>query len=64
MGDLIKWIFSSTVKCVGKCGGEWVDSSFLLNQARWTAASTRLVSFFHESMCVYMCVCVCPQGHK
>ena len=25
MGDLIKWIFSSTVTCVGKCGGEWVN---------------------------------------
>ena len=24
MGDLIKWIFSSTVKYVEKCGGEWV----------------------------------------
>ena len=24
MGDLIKLIFSSTVKCVRKCGGEWV----------------------------------------
>ena len=24
MGGWIKWIFSSTVKCVGKCGGEWV----------------------------------------
>ena len=27
MGNLIKWIFFSTVKCVGKCGGEWVKSS-------------------------------------
>ena len=26
MGDLIKWIFSNTVKCVGKCGGEWVKA--------------------------------------
>ena len=25
MDDLIKWIFSSTVKCVGKHGGEWVN---------------------------------------
>ena len=27
MVDLIKYIFSSTVKCVGKCGGEWVNFS-------------------------------------
>ena len=24
VNDLIKPIFSSTVKCIGKCGGEWV----------------------------------------
>ena len=30
MGDLIKWIFSSTVKCVGKCGGEWVKQASVL----------------------------------
>ena len=24
MGDLMKWTFSSTVKYVRKCGGEWV----------------------------------------
>ena len=26
MGDLIKWIFSNTVKCVRKCGDEWVKA--------------------------------------
>ena len=25
VGDLIKRIFSSTVKCIVKCGGEWVN---------------------------------------
>ena len=25
VGDVIKRIFSSTAKCIGKCGGEWVN---------------------------------------
>ena len=24
MGDLTEQIFSSTVKCIGKCGSEWI----------------------------------------
>ena len=33
VGDLIKQIFSSTVKCIRKCGGEWVNKIYaLLNQ--------------------------------
>ena len=27
MGDVIKRIFSITVKCIGKYGGEWVNVS-------------------------------------
>ena len=29
VGDLIKQTFSSTMKCVGKCGGEWVKTKTL-----------------------------------
>ena len=31
MVDLIKWIFSCTVKCVEKCGGEWVKQKYHIN---------------------------------